>query len=193
VAKRTCAVVESGKVCGAAVVGRGYCSKHHQRWRAHGDPLGFAVRATPEERFYSYVDRSGDCWQWTGSVASHGYGYFGVNYKTVYVHIFAYELLVGPIPEGLKLDHLCRNRSCCNPAHLEPVTNRTNILRGVSPAAQNARMTVCSRGHELSGANLYVSPKGKRQCVECRRLRMRSRKMINGKRVYLGVETVAEG
>lgn len=91
---------------------------------------------TREERFWAKVDRSGDCWRWTGALARGGYGFAVVGsrddpqrYRNA--HRFAYELSVGPIPEGLELDHLCRNRRCVNPAHLEPVTHSENMRRGV--------------------------------------------------------------
>ncbi len=90
--------------------------------------------------------------------------------RSVGGHRYAYEWLVGPIPEGLHLDHLCRNPGCVHPDHVEPVTPRENYLRGVSIVAQNARKTHCPKGHPLSGDNLYIHQKrGLRDCKECRR------------------------
>jgi hypothetical protein len=125
----------------------------------------------PTERFWEKVDRSGDCWLWTASVTGPGYGQFGYAAGDIRLaHRFAYELLVGPILSGLTLDHLCRNRRCVNPEHLEPVRLKENLLRGASPAAVNARKTHCVHGHPLAGRNLYVSPTtGRRQCQRCRR------------------------
>lgn len=74
---------------------------------------------------------------------------------------------VGPIPEGMDLDHTCRNRGCVNPEHLEPVTTQVNTLRGIGPTAENARKTHCKHGHPLEGDNLYVDPEGKRKCRAC--------------------------
>ena len=108
----------------------------------------------------------GECWRWTGSISPNGYGRFNL----IYAHRRSYELHVGPIPEGLTIDHLCRHRWCVNPAHLEPVTRGENVLRGVGPSAQHARKTHCKRGHPLSGENLRVHARG-RECAICKRIR----------------------
>lgn len=108
-----------------------------------------------------------DCWLWQGSRNKpHGYGRVTVNYRNLYLHRVIYELLVGPIPEGLHIDHLCRQPSCCNPCHLEAVTCLVNVRRGVK-----ASKTHCRREHPLSGDNVYVytSKKGvHRRCRTCR-------------------------
>lgn len=88
-------------------------------------------------------------------------------------HRVVYEHLAGPIPDGFVLDHLCRVPACVNPAHLEPVTQRTNTIRGVSPAAENAALTSCRRGHPFDEANTYVTSKGRRQCRACQADRCR--------------------
>lgn len=129
------------------------------------------------DRFFSKVSgQSGDgCWLWTGALR-YGYGHFrvgGRQGRREMAHRFAYEKLIGPIPSGLDLDHLCRVRNCVNPRHLEPVTRKTNILRGESHLAQQARRLECIHGHALQGENLYVTPQGRRQCKECRRTSLR--------------------
>lgn len=119
------------------------------------------AKALPD-RITTNVVVIGECWIWTGFCNPRGYGTIhfvgadGGPKTTRLIHRAVYELLVGPIPEGLTLDHLCRVRNCINPAHLEPVSNRTNILRGVGLSAQNARKTHCVRGHPLWGENLII-------------------------------------
>jgi hypothetical protein len=129
-----------------------------------------------EDRLWARVAiaRDDECWNWTGHL-NCGYGTIFGNGRTYKVHRLAYELLVGPIPEGLVLDHLCRNTACVNPAHLEPVTIYENTRRGLQPErvaqhyAEKRAQTHCKRGHELSGDNLYLGQPGKRACRTCRR------------------------
>ena len=97
-----------------------------------------------------------------------GYVQVSVQGQLQYAHRLAYQSFYGPIPDGLVIDHLCRNRTCCNPAHLEAVTNRENTLRGVGFPALNDAKTHCPQGHEYAGEKLYVW-KGKRFCRACRR------------------------
>ena len=112
------------------------------------------------------------CLIWTGS-RLRGYGKHRFNGKRAIAHRTAYEIVVGPIPEGRTLDHLCRTRPCIWPFHLEPVTNRVNILRGVSPSAVNARKAHCKRGHPFDEENtrLFKNPWGAvaRACKACAR------------------------
>jgi hypothetical protein len=126
---------------------------------------------TPED-FWTRVNVCGadECWDWLQSTR-RGYGRCwpvdGIPERVA--HRIAYTLEHGPIPDGLTIDHLCRNRRCCNPAHLEAVTERENILRGTCPAAENARKTHCNRGHEFTPENTYDKREGQRQCKTCMR------------------------
>lgn len=113
------------------------------------------------------VDSSG-CWLWTGAKAD-GYGRVGLSgRKRIAAHRLAYTLLVGPIPEGSQLDHLCRVRHCLNPAHLEPVDCRTNLLRGQTIAATNAAKERCVHGHLFDEANTRYRMRGNSRCRSCR-------------------------
>ncbi|WP_084340476.1 HNH endonuclease signature motif containing protein [Ectopseudomonas oleovorans] len=122
--------------------------------------------ADPNDRFDEKVkvDDSG-CWLWTGHIDHKGYGVFGVTSKQLWkAHRYSYARHVGPIPEGMQLDHLCRVRHCVNPKHLEPVTNQENTVRG---NAAREKATHCKRGHAFEG-NAYMNPKGRRECRTCR-------------------------
>lgn len=118
-------------------------------------------------RFVAKVNKTETCWAWKGAVDRNGYGQFRFNGKTAAAHRAAYELHIGPIPDGLELDHLCRNHGCVNPKHLEAVDKRTNILRGVGPSAESARAKNCVNGHIFD----HVSPSGSRECRACWRMR----------------------
>ena len=127
----------------------------------------------PEERFWPKVRVDGECWVWVAAINKMtGYGAFYLGGRMISSHRYSYELVIGEIPEGLELDHLCRNRSCCNPFHLEPVTHRVNALRGDAAnggkrAAFLRSKTHCPSGHPLSGPNLYRSPSNRRVCRTC--------------------------
>lgn len=117
------------------------------------------------------VDPVTECWLWQKSRNDQGYGQLHFDGALRSAHIVSYQVFVGPVPDGLTLDHTCRNTSCINPDHLEPVTMRENILRGTCPAANQARQTHCKRGHPLFGANLYLEKNGRRRCRACMRTR----------------------
>lgn len=134
-----------------------------------------------QRRFWAKVDRSGPvpdskpeiggCWLWVASCQPSGYGQIRRGKTTALAHRVAYELLVGPIGDGLDLDHLCRVRSCVNPAHLEPVTRRENARRGL----RGVLLVACPKGHPYSDQNTYICPDGSRRCRTCHRIEMRRR------------------
>lgn len=121
----------------------------------------------PVKRFWTYVDTGGDCWIWTAAKVPAGYGFMRWDGRNQPAHRIAYQLLVGPIPTGHVLDHLCRVRVCVNPDHLEPVTHRVNLLRGVGISAQKASRTHCPNGHEFTENNIYWWHNA-RYCRQCR-------------------------
>jgi HNH endonuclease len=125
---------------------------------------------TLEERFWTKVEvpyAASECWLWVGSRDSKGYGRLANPGKSRLPHRIAYELMIGPIPPGIELDHLCREKACVNPWHLEQVTHRENSLRGVM--ADRPKKTHCPHGHEYTEANTYYIPgKGTYMCRICR-------------------------
>lgn len=127
--------------------------------------------ARVEERFWAKVDAGGDCWEWTAS-RFDGYGRFGVAGRQQGAHRVAYEILVGPIPADLVIDHLCRNRGCVNPDHLEPVTPEENRRRGIVDRERKH----CPRGHLFTPENVYISSKGRKECRICRAASHRDRR-----------------
>jgi hypothetical protein len=113
------------------------------------------------------------CWVWTGGLSHNGYGQIFIDHKSRRAHRVSYELARGAVPPGLQLDHLCRNRACINPAHLEPVTQRENIRRGLGPQIAGSRWrskTKCPHGHAYEGENLIVTAAGHRKCRACQKV-----------------------
>lgn len=123
----------------------------------------------PAERLYRRRTIDGDHWRWGGAIDPTGYGRISVNGRMLYVHRYAYELFVGPIPEGYQIDHLCRVRDCWRPSHLEAVTQRENLLRGEGFPGIAHRKTHCKWGHEFTPENTLLSKTGLRNCRECNR------------------------
>lgn len=123
---------------------------------------------TISERFWAKTDRAGNCWLWTGSMDSCGYGMFKFDGSMRGAHRWAWQDANGPIPDGLEIDHLCRVRNCVNPDHMECVSHAENVRRG-DVGSLNRRKTHCPQGHPYSGANLGMSNAGRRQCLRCLR------------------------
>jgi hypothetical protein len=121
------------------------------------------------------------CWLWTSTTDKDGYGYFDVNKKKIKAHRYFYEFWTSTrIPPGMQIDHLCKRRRCVNPAHLEVVTPRENVLRSVHTVSGiNARKTECKHGHPLSGDNLRIRPDGSRRCITCHRNAVRNSRLYN--------------
>ena len=174
---------------------RGWCGMHYRRWQTHGDVHANVRRYVNGDngtRFWAYVDKISDpngCWLWTGGIrrclsptgkTPFWYGTFQIvnadgEWQSVSAHRYGYELLIGPIPDGKWIDHVCRNTLCVRPdqQHCEPVPPRTNTVRGYAPpinAARQLSLTHCKRGHPLSGANIRIDANGARVCRACKTL-----------------------
>jgi hypothetical protein len=128
------------------------------------------------KRFWDKVEKTTTCWLWRSALSNQGYGQFHLNGRTVSAHVVAWEAEHGPVPEGLELDHSCRNHGCVRPDHMEPVTHAVNMSRGIFPSWHE---THCIHGHEFTPENTWVGTKNGykiRVCRTCTRLRMRARR-----------------
>jgi len=139
-----------------------------REWKP-GDLIG-----TPLERIIPRLvveDRGHSSRCWIATYTTDRGGYVALRYagRMQKLHRLTYEALVGPIPSGFQIDHLCRQRACCNPAHLDPVTPRANTLRGFGVTSANARKTHCVHGHPYTPENTSMRPDGSRKCITCRR------------------------
>ena len=170
-------------LCGRSEIARGYCPGHYQRWRKYGTagatPICDNHRYTLIQRWAAKVrlpDTSEGCWIWTAARQKGGYGSIGSGLgSTILAHRYAYQLFVGDVPDGMELDHLCRNTACVNPNHLEAVPHRVNMLRGLTVAAAHAAKTCCPRGHAYDEANTRVY-RGQRHCRACHREKQAERR-----------------
>lgn len=136
------------------------------------------MKKRDEQRFWSKVKKTHTCWIWLGIQDGRGYGRFSLKHKFYKAHRICFELVNGSIDNSLTLDHLCRNRLCVNPQHLEQVTQRENIMRSpIAPAAINSRKTHCANGHEFTPENTYINTHSdrryttpKRMCRTCAKM-----------------------
>lgn len=135
------------------------------------------MQLSSQDRLWSNIDvvDVDDCWVWKGATTVKEYGRLRVGGRKKLAYQYAYELVCGPVPDGLELDHLCRNRACCNPFHLEPTTHQENVLRGVAGLTNNhqTKKTHCPSGHPYSDTNTRKQD-GQRRCIVCRREQGRS-------------------
>ena len=166
--------------CPTRVESHGYCVKHWRRVQAHGAPDVLVRPWDADLRFERdhVVNAVTGCWHWAGKDRNQfGHARWFVGGKHLCVHRWAYERFVGPIPEGLVIDHLCRNPGCVNPAHLEPVTQPENVMRAETAITTiNAKKTHCKWGHEFSIENTAMSHNNGRPSRQCRHCRSRRSK-----------------
>lgn len=136
--------------------------------------IAFGDQRLPDRFWLKVITRQSGCWEWLGAKYSTGYGIFTLKHKGMSAHRFAYIVTRGDIAPGIECDHLCRNRLCVNPNHIELVTGRENILRGEGTGAKFARRTHCNNGHALTGNNVRIRPNSStRVCKTCAKQRTR--------------------
>lgn len=169
--------------CDLNVNGQGLCNKHYKRALYNGLLTVNPPTMDARERLEARTERpeGTNCWLWRGSLNIYGYGRIKFHGESVFVHRLSYETLVGPIPDGLVIDHLCRVRNCVNPDHMEPVTNSENIRRGVAGLTKMLSAKGCRKHGYESGKFMPVKnrPSPKWVCSTCTadsRARSRARK-----------------
>lgn len=171
------------------------CNRHYLKLTRHGDPLWQRPVLTDDQyeailweriAITPWLFEGTPCWLWAWGTTAAGYGRLSIRGVEWYTHRWAYERWVGPIRDGREIDHRCRRRACCNPAHLEAVTHDENVRRADSPPMINARKTHCVHGHEFTPENTYTAPSrpGSRECRKCteRRGRVQHAKKMQAKR-----------
>lgn len=145
--------------CSGSCWAKGMCKNCYMRFWRNGTVELQNKPKPPMQRFWKYVQKTDSCWLWTAGLSPDGYGNFLYGGRAGKAHRFIYEEFKGPIPDGLEIDHLCRQRNCVNPAHLEAVTHAENVRRG-----SNATKPLCSNGHAFD-----MIKDGRRLCSICRR------------------------
>lgn len=168
---RTCTIPG----CHRPYLARGWCKNHYEHNRTYGTPhrspeQSIEARLRARIRESEIIFEGKPCWEWTGVRTPRGYGQMSVDNQHQYTHRLAYETWVGPIPDGLHIDHLCGNTACCNPAHLEPVPPAVNTRRHF------AQQTHCRAGHLFDERNTRLDKYGRRNCRACDRERARIRR-----------------
>lgn len=175
--------------CDRPAIKRGKCNAHYLRWyrstpKAERSPV---IRATPEERFFSFVNKMGPiahnrpdlgrCWIWRGGKDPGGYGIFWADGTSHRAHVWSFKTFAAPVPDGLELDHFaCDREDCVNWQHVQPETHWINVLRSGNRAALNALKEKCPAGHNFDEANTRINKQGARECKICKRKQQRELK-----------------